>query len=214
MACKHPGFVTGVLSEAALIPAQLPVRCSGADSARARTQALSLAEQGCDLLISFGLAGGLDPALPSGTLLVPMEIIAPDGRRYASAPEVISLFKNACTDPIAGSDEIVSTPAMKAALFERTHAAAVDMESDAVAEVAKQRGLPFLALRALADGSDMCLPSFIAQAVTPEGHTRLGSILQGLLRQPASLPDLLKLALASRKAFASLKHALPLLKTE
>lgn len=208
MACK-PGFVTGVDSEARLIPSRFPVFCSGADAKRAALLARRLAEMGCDLLVSFGLAGGLDPALLPGTLLAPNEVIAPDGTRYAADTSLI--FPGAVGKPLAGVDSVLASPAGKAALFASTGAVAADMESHEVARVALEAEIPFLVLRAVADSSAMTMPGYIADAVTSEGRTRLAPILLGLLRQPATLPDLIRLGLASDKALATLKRALPLL---
>jgi adenosylhomocysteine nucleosidase len=206
MGCNTPGFVTGIDREAALIPSPYLVLCSGADPKIAERAARQLADQGCDLLVSFGLAGGLAPGLAAGALLAPKEVIAPDGQRFATADGYP--FANAMTEPLAGSDVVLATPQDKEALFARTKAIAVDMESHAVARVAQERGLPFLVLRAVADTFDMALPNFIAQSTAPDGSTRLLSILSGLLRHPAALPDLLRLAKASNKAFAALKMAL------
>ncbi len=205
MAC-NPGFVTGVAGEARVIPSCFPVFCSGANPERARLLAGRLAEMGCDLLISFGLAGGLDPALLSGTLLAPTEVIAPDGTSYTADTSLT--FPGAVTKPLAGVDRILASPTAKAALFARTGAVAADMESHEVARAALEANLPFLVLRAVADSAAMTLPGYIANAVTPEGQTRLAPILMGLLRQPATLPDLIRLGLASGKALATLKRAL------
>ena len=52
----------------------------------------------------------------------------------------------------------------KAALFERTGAVAVDMESAAIAEVAEQHGLPFLAVRVVVDSAGDVLPAAVTAA--------------------------------------------------
>lgn len=209
MACSRPGFITGVKREAALIPSSHLVICSGANSQAARQAAHRLTDQGCDLLVSFGLAGGLDPALPAGTLLAPKEIITPSRERFACWSEID--FPNAVTQPLAGSDMLLSSPEDKALLMARSGAVAVDMESHAVAYVARERGLPFLVLRAVTDTADMALPAFIAKSTAADGSTRLGPILLGLFRNPKNLPELLSLAKASDLAFAALRTALPLL---
>lgn len=73
------GIVAGVLREAAALgqpePAGLQVRVSGADAARAYQQASDLAEAGADALLSFGLAGGLDPRLGPGSIVVANQVL-------------------------------------------------------------------------------------------------------------------------------------------
>ncbi len=52
------------------------VRLSGADAERAAGAARTLAEQGARLLLSFGLAGGLDPRFGPGTVIVADRVYA------------------------------------------------------------------------------------------------------------------------------------------
>ena len=42
--------------------------------------ARSLIEAGATALASWGMAGGLDPALSAGAILLPSEVLGPDGR--------------------------------------------------------------------------------------------------------------------------------------
>jgi nucleoside phosphorylase len=55
--------------------AGLQVRVSGADAARAYQQACALAEAGAEALLSFGLAGGLDPRLGPGSIIVANQVL-------------------------------------------------------------------------------------------------------------------------------------------
>lgn len=55
--------------------AGLETRVSGADAARAYEQARALAEAGAQALVSFGLAGGLDPRLGPGAVVVGAEVL-------------------------------------------------------------------------------------------------------------------------------------------
>ncbi len=60
--------VTGMSSEAALLAAadSLLVRCEGPGPDAARRAAEGAVAEGATALMSFGLAGGLDPALAPG----------------------------------------------------------------------------------------------------------------------------------------------------
>jgi nucleoside phosphorylase len=72
------GIVTGVRREAACLgeppPASLDVGVSGADAARAYESARAMAGRGARALLSFGLAGGLDPTLGPGRIVVGAEV--------------------------------------------------------------------------------------------------------------------------------------------
>ena len=54
---------------------------SGMGPKAARSAALRLIDAGATSLVSWGLAGGLDPALEAGAVCVPREVIAADGSR-------------------------------------------------------------------------------------------------------------------------------------
>ena len=85
------GIITGLAAEARLIakpnsPASpISVVCAGADSARARHLAEHLVTDGAAALLSFGIAGALDPGLAAGDLIVSSGIVAPGLQLCGSA---------------------------------------------------------------------------------------------------------------------------------
>ncbi len=74
------GIVTGLVAEAATI-AEFGhrVEVSAADPARAAQAADAMVAGGAGLLVSYGLAAGLDPRLGPGTLLLPDAVVAREG---------------------------------------------------------------------------------------------------------------------------------------
>ena len=91
----------------------------------------------------------------------------------------------------------------KAAAFRDTGAAAVDMESLAVAEVAAAHGLPFLAVRVIVDTAGDALPAAVL-AATRSGRVHIGRLIGALALAPAQIPGLLRLAQRYRAASRSL----------
>ncbi|MGF1447763.1 MAG: hypothetical protein ACFBRM_16415 [Pikeienuella sp.] len=61
-----------------------------------------------------------------------------------------------------------------------------------------------MAIRAIADPAGEDLPSFVAEAVGPDGRPKLGVVLSGLARNPAALPGLLRLSRAYRQGLDAL----------
>ncbi|MBL8660586.1 MAG: purine phosphorylase [Rhodospirillales bacterium] len=211
-----PGVVTGLAREARCLGPQrgsLSVVCSGARSERARALAEALAADDCPALISFGLAGGLDPALASGTLVVADRIVAPDGRSFVAdvawRRRLLAATggeSGACAGAVIGCDEAVGTPDEKAALFARTDAAAVDMESHAVAEVAERRSLPLLVVRAIADPADQRIPNWLAGVIGADGRPRLTAVVFGLVACPSDLATLIRLGKDARRGLRTLSR--------
>ena len=123
-------------SEARLLAGH-QVRCSGGRIARARDLARQLLDDGAQGLVSFGIAGALDPRLATGRLVIATSVVVGEQCFDADAgwrEGLCAALPEAVAGIVAGSPEVVATPAAKAALHARRGAIAVDMESGAVAE--------------------------------------------------------------------------------
>lgn len=199
------GIVTGLASEAAIARRLWPdalVACAASRPALAAAEAERLADAGASPLLSFGIAGGLEPGLLPGSLIVATEIIADDGRHPCDAALrdwLHALLPEARLAPVLGSDRPAASAADKAALYAQG-GIAVDMESAAIAAVARRRNLPFAVLRAIADPAERALPLAAMDAVDDRGKPALGRVLIALLRRPWELPALVRLGRDSRLA--------------
>ncbi len=181
----------------------------GAAAARA---AENLIATGATSLVSWGMAGGLDPALPAGTIFLPGEVVAADGRAIATARRWREHLSAALLPhrllsggKLLSSDAVVTSVAAKAALFQATGAAAVDMESLYIAQVARAHDLPFIAVRVLTDVAGDPVPDTIRAATDAEGQVRLGRLLGCVLLRPQDVVPLARLTrgyLAANRALA------------
>ena len=212
------GVVTGMAAEARCLPRPsagdtLAVACSGGDPARALAGAKRLVDEGSQALLSFGLAGGLDPSLRPGALIVATAVIAPGGERWetdrdwreAMLAALPSSRPTSCL--LAGSDRPIATVADKRRLFEATGACAVDMEGHAVARVANECGLPFAALRAVADPADRAIPEAALRGLGADGRLRVAAVLLRLAACFWEVPGLVAVAWESARALGGLRHA-------
>jgi hypothetical protein len=98
----------------------------------------------------------------------------------------------------------IDTPAEKAAALRSTGAAAVDMESAAVAEVAAKHNLPFIAVRVIVDTAADFLPRAVV-AASRAGRVHFGRLIGGLILRPREIAALLRLARRYRIAMRSLR---------
>lgn len=190
------------------------VACSGIGPRRASLASRALAESGVGGLLSWGVAGGLDPDLAAGTLLLPERVVTddqlwtcdPDWRRRLAEALRPELAPHA--GAVLGSERVVADPAHKAERFRSTGAVAADMESAAVAASAREAGIPFLVLRAVSDPAGSALPHAGMVAVDEAGRPRYGPMLRSLLRRPGQLGKLFALRRDTRAAVAALSAAL------
>ena len=211
--------VTGLAKEGRLASG-LGVEAVGAGGNPARLAALLARRErpGCRAVVSIGIAGGLDPDLVSGDVVVATGVIAGD-RRYAADPAVAQALLARLDRPglsvraaeLAGVDAAVMTLDGKADLWARSQAAAVDMESHVAAAFAERHGLPFAAIRIVCDPAHRALPAFAAQALKPNGEPDILAVLMALARGDARLGGLVRLARDSKAAFAALTRCRTLL---
>ena len=211
--------LTGMKREAACATADGVVTLSsGARAAHLRQALDALHRQEFGAVVSFGLAGGLDPTLRPGDCVVGREIIAP-GARYAVHPGLAAVIGEAVANtgraPVSGAivgvDEMAMEVAAKTALREQTAAVVVDMETHIAAAFAKAQGAPFAALRVVADPATRALPPLAAKAITPDGDVDNGYVVRELIRAPGQIGALIRTGLDSRAAFAALGGVGPLL---
>lgn len=183
------------------------VAVSGMGGAAAAQAALRLVESGVRALISWGMAGGLDPLLAAGTLVLPREVLSPEGARFVTAQEwrerlaaALAAGQPVSAGSLLSCREPIGTPAEKAVAFRTTAAVAVDMESFAVAEIAARHLLPFIAVRAIVDTAQDSLPPSLTAAAVAAGTVRGPQVIGALLRDPGELATLLRLLRRYRAA--------------
>ena len=212
-------LITGMKREAACAAADGVITlCSGASAAQLHQSLEHLKGQDFGAVISFGLAGGLDPALRPGDAIVAREIIA-QGARYAVHPRLAAAMIDAVaktgrapvSDALVGVDQMAMDVAAKTALRKQTGAAAVDMESHIAAAFAKANRTPFAAVRVVADPATRTLPPLAAKAITPDGDIDNGYVTRELIRAPGQIGELIRTGLDSRAAFATLGRVGPVL---
>jgi adenosylhomocysteine nucleosidase len=195
--------------EARIVAGPRVLAVSGTGDALVLERALKAAvAKQVSAIISFGVAGGLAPGLAAGSKLVARAIISDDGARYYSDPawsrRLADALGGATIGDIAGVDAPVAGCAEKRALHSKTGAHAADTESHVAARIAAAYGLPFAAFRVVADPADRQLPHAALVAVKQDGSIALGAIAGSILRDPRQVPQLLRIALDARAAFAAL----------
>jgi adenosylhomocysteine nucleosidase len=203
-AAPRPGAITRLAGGTMLI-------VSGMGPKAAELAAGALIEAGADALLSFGLAGGLDPALRAGTVCLPCEVISREGAAVSTTPgwrkalcEVLTSRCLVAGGKLLTSPVALDSAAQKAQAFRDTGAALVDMESLAVGQVAASRHLPFMAVRVIVDTARDSLPPAVTRATAQPGQVPVLRLLGELGRHPQELPGVIRLGARYRAASRSL----------
>lgn len=191
---------------------------SGGDPRRLRQLLAERGAPGCRAVLSFGIAGSLDPALAPGDVVISTGVVAGDDL-WAAHPPMADLLADSLAAgglrpvraAIAGAELVVMDAAAKRRIRSATGAAAVDMESHVAADYAARAGLPFVALRVICDPAARALPPLALTALRADGTVDLVAVLNGLARRPVQLAAMLRVASDARAAFAALGRCRDLL---
>ncbi len=112
--------------------------------------------------------------------------------------------------PGAAVGDIVSVPSpvrrthQKRHLQASTGACGVDMESFQAAALARELGVPFAAVRVVADPLARELPPAVHSGLQPDGSVALAEVLQSLAREPGQMLSLARVTLDAYVAFRAL----------
>ena len=206
-------IVTGLKQEARIAAGPgLTVICSSSNPIQLREMMTSFDPASIRGIVSFGVAGGLNPALKSGDIVIASEIVAADHRWATSA----SLTENLIARPtkrgrsvvpgiLAGVEAVVTGQLGKAALRATTGADAVDMESHIAARYAEHYGLPFAAVRVISDPAHRALPELTMSAIKPNGNVDMWKVMRGIARNPKTIPHLISTGRDFNRALRSLR---------
>ncbi len=224
---RRAGVVVAMQAEARCIAAQhfqlhqpitvrekLIVTLCGMGAQAAQHAAAELINQhSVTALISFGVAGALDAHLRPGDLVVPKSIIAErtyitDINLRTNLMRCLHGSLNVIDGELAVSRQVVTTEQEKLALAARTGACAVDMESSAIAEVAADSNVSFLAVRAITDPVQYSPPAVLLSALHADGRVKPLSLMMLLLRRQVRLAELLRLGSGMRAASTTLKSTI------
>jgi nucleoside phosphorylase len=192
---------------------QVAVYQSGPGAARAGAAARAAIAAGADALVSWGFAGGLVASLRPGDVVLPERGLAPSGaewraeaRWHAALERALGAVFRVHTGVLMSAAGVLTSPLAKRAAAESCGAAAVDMESAAIAVVAADAGIPFVAVRIVADASADSLPDDVEQWIDDSGRRRLAPLF-GAVVAPAQWPTLLRLSARYRAARRTLEAA-------
>ena len=166
-------------------------------------------------VISIGFSGALTRQLQVGDLVLASELMGltgpggdgiepttyqADQGLLRTATEVLQTAQlHMVAGPTVTAPRIITTPAAKKEMSGQTGAVAVDMESYWVARAVANRGIPFLAIRAISDTQEESL-SFLHEILDEEGNPGARRLAAHLVRKPGSLIALARLARNAARA--------------
>lgn len=192
---------------------------SGMGMLNAGWAATLLAAEAPDLMVSAGFGGAVLPGLGVGELVMAQQILHWSGTEFEdvavgfyglnAVAENLSLRRGT----FVSCDLILNKRDLARRLPPHAVNPVVEMESAAVARIAAGHGIPFLAMRAISDPWDEELDFTIHEFCDDSMRIRPTRVLATILRRPAIIPQLIRLAGTSRVAAAGLARGMERLLT-
>lgn len=206
-------IVTGLKQEARIAAGPgLTVVCSSSNPVQLREMMTTFDPASVRGIVSFGVAGGLDPNLRSGDIMIATEVVAAGDRWSTVAALSDKLIALPSRGPhrivsgvLAGVEEVVLGQVGKAALRATNGADAVDMESHIAARYAARHNLPFAAVRVISDPAHRALPELAAAALKPDGNIDVWKVMRGIARKPSDIRALVSSGRDFKRALRSLR---------
>jgi adenosylhomocysteine nucleosidase len=171
------------------------------------------------LLISFGIAGAVEQELDIGDVVLAQSTCRIEGRAAGSVLQLASWSNTArlvITQALSASGNhlytgtAVSTAgsqASKAQLGGMIHPI-LEMETAGIAQVALEKGIPLLSLRAISDGPRSPIPFDLGEVMDDEANLQTGRLLAAIIRKPGILFSSLAILRNSRVAYNNAALAL------
>lgn len=168
---------------------------AGMGFARARRATQSLIEGHTpDWVLSSGYSGALRDGMHVGDVVMADAICDTHGNELKVDLKMSAAGqKRLHVGRFVTSDELVRLVKHKRELAERYDAIAVDMESLAVAQVCRETGTRFLAVRAISDDLSADLPPEIVSVIGESGTFRAGATMGALWKRFGSIKDMWRL---------------------
>lgn len=142
-------------------------------------------------VFTCGFAGGLDPALVIGDVVFSTDDLALREKLTAAGAKPAKFF---C------APRMVTTIAEKAELRRTAGADAVEMESEVIHAVCRERGIPCATVRGISDTANEDLPLDFNQLVKPDMNLDYGKLAWAIVKSPGKIGALLRLQKQTRLA--------------
>jgi adenosylhomocysteine nucleosidase len=175
----------------------------GQAAARAASEAIRFYQP--QWMISAGFAGGLTESLRRGHIVMADEVTSVRGERLPVGLRLdaasLAATKGLHVGRLVTVDSTIRHPADRRRLAAEQQAICCDMESFAIAEVCRQQGVQFLAVRIISDAVDDVLPPEVERLIAQKSLAgKLGAAAGAIYKRWGAAKDLWQLREDALKA--------------
>ncbi|MBL8686939.1 MAG: hypothetical protein JNK86_05685 [Alphaproteobacteria bacterium] len=211
---ENPVFIVGLQSEAKILRqyGYHQIGISGGDLLIAQKTTEFFIQKQAKGIISFGFAGGLDPSIPVGGIIIPTAIRTIDNLLFEVhrnwRKKIIHLMAGIriYSGTMLGSDNPIIEKKIKADIYHKFGTIAVDMESHVVASICNKNDVPFCAIRVVIDTANTSLSKQTADIMQKDGSISVSRAIKTILNYPRALKELMILGKQYHHAYRQLNN--------
>ncbi len=211
---ESPIFIVGLQSEAKILRqyGYHHVGISGGDRLTAQKTTEFFIQKQAKSIISFGFAGGLDPSIPVGGIIIPTAIRTIDNLLFDVhqnwRKKIINLMAGIriYSGTMLGSDNPIIEKKIKANIYHKFGTIGVDMESHIVASICNKNNVPFCAIRVVIDTANTSLSKQTADIMQKDGRISVNRAIKTILNHPSVLKELIILGKQYHHAYRQLSN--------
>jgi adenosylhomocysteine nucleosidase len=193
----------------------LESRIGMGQSARATRALLDFAN--IDMILNIGLGGAPLPDLSIGDIVVAERLLFFKERLFSEQQGLDARFTADCLSALRGerkfrvypgtsitAAEILDKKSLAALIPSGVRYPVLEMETTAVARIAREHSVPLAAIRAISDGANEELGFSIGEFTDKEMRISPWRVLGTIARKPQIVPQLMRLGMNSRRAAENL----------
>ena len=198
------GIVVGLKSEEKSIPKNNNIFVARGYGQEAYGAAKKVLKNNIDLIISFGLAGGMNPEIKNSDIIIPKKIFNEKFRFYKTSSFFNSYLEKKCKEKVISKVNLITSQKILNKKMNTSLIDAVDMEADFVFKAAIEHNVPFSSVKVIFDDLKNPIPNFLISTINTKGQLKSLNLFFLILKKPYRIKNLIEINKIYRKSMRKL----------
>jgi len=156
-----------------------------------------------DVIISFGLAGSMNPQVKNGKIIIPQNIVDKFGNIKKVSKKYSNFFNKRISSKVFRQN-LITVDKIEHNLnnkkYLKKNISFIDMESSYIQKEASKKKIPFIAIRVIFDDLSFSIPKFLKTCINTDGNLNVFKLLINIFLKPKRIFKLIKLSKKYKKA--------------
>ena len=140
-----------------------------------------------DVIISFGLAGSINPKVQNGKIIIPQNIIDKSGNKKKVSKKYSDFFNKRISGKVFKQNLITVDKIefnLNSKKYLRKNISFIDMESSYIQLEAIKKKIPFITMRVIFDDLNFSIPDFLKTCINADGNLNIFKLFINITLKP------------------------------